>query len=39
MTILVPSEAAGSRVVLKNVNEVIRDVLDMTGFVNLFAFE
>ena len=29
----------GDRVVLKNVNEVIRDVLELTGFVSYFVFE
>lgn len=28
-----------SRVVLKNVNEVIKDVLDLTGFISIFEFE
>ena len=39
LNILKKAKAAGSRVVLKNVNEVIRDVLDMPGFLNLFALE
>ena len=29
----------GSRVVLKNVNDVVRDVLDLTGFISIFEFE
>lgn len=33
------AQTIGSRVVLKNVNEVIRDVLDISGFVSLFEFE
>ena len=32
-------KANGDRVVLKNVNEVIRDVLELTGFVSYFVFE
>ena len=39
LNILKKAKAAGSRVVLRGVNEVIRDVLEMTGFVNLFEFE
>ena len=37
--ILKQSKASGSSVVLKNVNEVIREVLELTGFVSLFDFE
>ena len=37
--ILKQAQSVGSRVVLKNVNEVIRDVLDLTGFVSIFEFE
>jgi anti-sigma B factor antagonist len=33
------AKAQGDRVVLKNVNEVIRDVLELTGFISLFEFE
>jgi len=29
----------GSKVTLKNVNDVIRDVLDLTGFISIFDFE
>lgn len=39
LSILKQAKSVGSRVVLKNVNEVIRDVLDLTGFVNIFEFE
>ena len=39
LNILKKAKAAGSRVVLRGVNEIIRDVLEMTGFVNLFEFE
>ena len=38
LNILKKAKAAGSKVVLRNVNDIIRDVLDMTGFVNLFEF-
>jgi len=37
--ILKQAQAVGSRVILKNVNDVIRDVLDLTGFVSIFEFE
>ncbi len=37
--ILKKAQANGSRVVLKNVNEVIKDVLDLTGFISIFEFE
>ena len=37
--ILKQAQSVGSRVVLKNVNDVIRDVLDLTGFVSIFEFE
>ena len=33
------AKADGGRVALRGVNDVIRDVLDMTGFTNLFDFE
>lgn len=29
----------GERMVLKNVNEVIRDVMELTGFISIFDFE
>jgi anti-sigma B factor antagonist len=31
--------SSGLRVLLKNVNDVIRDVLDLTGFISIFEFE
>ena len=37
--ILKQSKANGSSVTLKNVNDVIREVLELTGFVSLFDFE
>jgi anti-sigma B factor antagonist len=37
--ILKQAKAVGSRVILKSVNDVIRDVLDLTGFIHLFEFE
>ena len=37
--ILKQSKASGSSVVLRNVNDVIREVLELTGFVSLFEFE
>lgn len=39
LSILKQAKAVGSRVVLKNVNEVVRDVLELTGFVSIFEFE
>lgn len=37
--ILKKAQEVGSRVVLKNVNDVVKDVLDLTGFVSIFEFE
>lgn len=37
--ILKKAQVVGSRVILKNVNDVIRDVLDLTGFISIFEFE
>lgn len=39
LNILKAAKASGSRVVLRNVNEIIRDVFDLTGFTHLFEFE
>ena len=39
LSILKQAQLVGSRVVLKNVNEVIRDVLDISGFISLFELE
>lgn len=39
MNLVKKAKAQGNRVILKNVNEVIRDVLELTGFVSLFDFE
>ena len=39
LRILKQAQSVGSRVVLKNVNEVIRDVLELTGFISIFEFE
>ena len=39
LSILKQAKSVGSRVILKNVNEVVRDVLNLTGFVSLFEFE
>ena len=38
LNILKKARASGSRVVLRGVNEVIRDVFELTGFINLFEF-
>lgn len=37
--ILKQAKSDGSRVVLKNVNDVIHDVLNLTGFMSIFEFE
>ena len=39
MNLLKTAQAKGERVALKNVNEVIRDVLELTGFISYFDFE
>lgn len=39
LSILKQAQLVGSKVVLKNVNEVIRDVLDISGFISLFELE
>lgn len=39
LNILKTAKASGSRVVLRHVNEIIRDVFDLTGFIHLFEFE
>ena len=39
MNLLKKAKADGNRVILRNVNEVIRDVLEMTGFISYFEFE
>ena len=39
VNLLKAAKAKGDQVVLKNVNEVIRDVLELTGFVSYFVFE
>lgn len=39
LNVLKQAKMVGSRVVLRNVNEVVYDVLDLTGFVSIFEFE
>ena len=39
VNLLKSAKANGNRVILKNVNEVIRDVLELTGIVSYFEFE
>lgn len=39
LSILKQAQSVGSRVILKNVNDVIRDVLELTGFISIFKFE
>lgn len=37
--ILKGAKATGSKVVLRNVNDEIKNVFNLTGFINLFEFE
>ena len=39
LNLLKKVKAGGGRVIMKNVNEVIRDVLELTGFISIFEFE
>ena len=39
ISILKGAKTGGSRVVLKNVNEDIQSVFELTGFINIFEFE
>ena len=39
LSILKGAKSAGSRVVLRGVNDDIKEVFRLTGFVNLFVFE
>ena len=39
MNLLKTAQPKGERVILKNVNEGIRNILDLTGFVSYFEFE
>jgi anti-sigma B factor antagonist len=39
ISILKGAKAGGSRVVLKDVNDDIRTVFKLTGFINIFDFE
>ena len=39
ISILKGAKASGSKVILKNVNEDIMSVFQLTGFVNIFEFE
>ena len=39
LNILKGAKASGSKVVLKNVNEDIKNVFSLTGFINIFDFE
>lgn len=39
LSVLKNAQSQGSHVVLKNVNDVVKDVLDLTGFVSLFEIE
>ena len=39
LSVLKKAQEVGSHVVLKNVNDVIRDVLDISGFISIFDVE
>ena len=39
LSILKAAKAAGSKVVLRHVNDDIKNVFKLTGFINLFEFE
>lgn len=39
LSVLKKAKADGSKVILKNVNTVIREVFELTGFVKIFEFE
>ena len=39
ISILRGAKSAGSRVVLRNVNDDIKSVFRLTGFINIFEFE
>ena len=39
LSILKQAKAHGSHVVLRNVNDDIREVFQMTGFISIFEFE
>ena len=39
LSILKGAKAAGSKVVLRGVNEDIKNVFKLTGFINIFEFE
>jgi anti-sigma B factor antagonist len=39
LSILKQAKEKGSRVILKSVNDVVMDVMDLTGFVSIFEFE
>ena len=39
LSILKGAKAAGSRVMLRDVNDDIKNVFQLTGFINIFEFE
>ena len=39
ISVLKGAKAGGSKVVIKNLNDDIKDVFKLTGFINLFEFE
>ena len=39
LSILKAAKACGHQVVMRNVNEDIKNVFELTGFVNIFTFE
>lgn len=39
ISVLKGAKAGGSKVIIKNLNDDIKDVFKLTGFINLFEFE
>ena len=39
ISVLKGAKAGGSKVILKNLNDDIKDVFRLTGFINIFEFE
>ena len=39
LNILKGAKAAGSKVIMRHVNDDIKDVFKLTGFINIFEFE
>ncbi len=39
LSILKAAKACGHKVIMRNVNEDIKNVFELTGFINIFTFE